>query len=222
VGGGGGGVCREKKTIAPSKATMKVLFFTMICAVLAIILTVYLLPTPGAGATRTFLTSSKGYREPAPPTEAAVDNNKNNDKNKNNDQNNIVASRDHDSQPTTTTKATVPTVTTTKATTATTGMRQQRPSRRRHRSLLVTNLFAWIKKIFCYLLGQKFGLCSPPTPTCRTGPTPFTNRQQLDAALAEFFTKGYTDNLQQYGGNMNEWDVSTITNFSFLFFLRDI
>jgi hypothetical protein len=26
------------------------------------------------------------------------------------------------------------------------------------------------------------------TPTCRTGPTPFTDRQELDAALVEFIT----------------------------------
>jgi hypothetical protein len=205
----------------------------MIGAVLAILsLTVCLWQlTPGAGAVTgpgPFLTPSKSEREPATPTELAVDssnnnNDMNNDKNIN-DNNTNKASRVHDAQPTTTTKATASatTLTTTKATTSATTsatrMRQQRLSRR-HRSLVFTNLFAWIKKIFCYVFGQKFGFCSPPTPTCRTGPNAFTTRQQLDDALAEFFTNnGYTANLQQqYGANMNEWDVSAITDFSYLF-----
>jgi hypothetical protein len=205
-------IFREAKTNAPPKATMKVLFHAMICAVLAILsLTVCHWPTPGAGATRPFLTSSKGEREPATLTEAAVDNNNDN-----------KASRDPDSHHTTTTKAiataTATTVTTNKATakTSATRMRQQRSSRR-HRSLVFANLFAWIKKIFCYIFGQKFGFCSPPTPTCRTGPNAFTNRQQLNDALSNFFANGYTANLQQYGANMNEWDVSAITDFSQLF-----
>jgi hypothetical protein len=176
--------------LCKSKATMKVLFCTMIYAILAILsLTVCLWLTPGSGSPRPSLTSSIGEREPATPTEAAVDNYNNNNNNK--------ASRDHDLQPTTTTKATTTAtaLTTTKALPATTTsamrMRQERPSPR-HRSLVFANLFAWIKKIFCYIFGQKFGFCSPPTPECLTGPKPFTNRQQLVDALAEFFTHGYT------------------------------
>jgi hypothetical protein len=168
----------ETKTNEPSKATMKIHFSKVICAVLAILSwTVSLRPTLGAGAPRPFLMSSKSECEPATPIEAAVDNN--DDKSNYN-----KASRDHDSQPTTTTKTTTTAIaTTTKVTTTTTSatrMRQQRPSQRRHRSLVFTNLFAWIKKIICYIFGQKFGFCSPSTPTCRTGPTPFTSRQQLD------------------------------------------
>jgi hypothetical protein len=227
---------------------MKVLFRMMFCALLAILsLTVCLWPTPGAGAKRSFLVFSKGEREPATPIEASVDNNYNNNMNNENNHYNSdekKASRDYDLQPMTTTQATM-TATTEKTPMATTQMtsanrmRQQRLSRQ-HRSLVFTNFFAWIKKIICFIFGQKFGFCSPPTPLptpmptpspipmptpmptpkCRTGPTRFTTRQQLNTALNEFINSGYTTNLQQYGANMNEWDVSAITDFSFLFFQR--
>jgi Mycoplasma protein of unknown function, DUF285 len=60
-------------------------------------------------------------------------------------------------------------------------------------------------------------LSSPVARPCFTGPTAFTSQNDLQAAVRQFFSDGDYANLQQYGTNMNQWDVSQITDFSNLF-----